>query len=154
MILSIKFEEQRKSYITCNIIIMTRITNRNIPCVHSCLWNNKSRGTGPHSSLRHADNIKHFSGLSLTRNQREALSLREGGGKNLWDTLAEIKITILITEFKDGQIWKIWPSHLVYHFTIPSKIYCYKFQFSNFFENTILQDFWCHKTVYQVKLTC
>ena len=31
----------------------------------------KNRGPGPYNSLRHADN-KYFSGLSLTRNRREA----------------------------------------------------------------------------------
>ena len=31
----------------------------------------KNRGPGPYNSLRHADNRKYFSGLSLMRNQRE-----------------------------------------------------------------------------------
>ena len=32
----------------------------------------KNRGPGLHNSLRHPDNRKYFSGLSLTRNQGEA----------------------------------------------------------------------------------
>ena len=44
----------------------------------------KNRGPGPYNSLRHANNRRYFSGLSLTRNRREAhVSLGEESGKNL-----------------------------------------------------------------------
>ena len=52
--------------------MLTRITGQKILCVYSCLSNNKIPGPGPYNSLRHADNRKCFSGLSLTRNRKEA----------------------------------------------------------------------------------
>ena len=44
----------------------------------------KNRRPGPYNSSRHADNRKSFSGLSLTRNRREAHVLFvEGRGENM-----------------------------------------------------------------------
>ena len=40
-------EEQRKSYINGNINILTRITDRKVPCVYSYLSNNKKFKTFP-----------------------------------------------------------------------------------------------------------
>ena len=52
---------------------MTRITDRKIPCVYSCLSNKKkNRGPGPYNSKCHVDNRKCFLGLFLTGNQGEA----------------------------------------------------------------------------------
>ena len=46
---------------------MFRITDRDILCVYIHVYQIvKNRGPGPHNSLRHADDRKHFSGLSLT----------------------------------------------------------------------------------------
>ena len=58
---------------TCNINILIKITNRKIPYVYTHDYHViKNRGPGPYSSLSHADNRKYFSGVSLTRNRREA----------------------------------------------------------------------------------
>ena len=57
----------------------------------------KNRGPGP---LRHADNRKYFSGLSLTQEV-------EGKGKNLEMFLLRKSNSILISEFRYGQTWKI-----------------------------------------------
>ena len=60
-----------------------------------------------YDSLRHADNRKYFSGLSLTRNRRELA--REVG--KIWRCYCWEKGNfIMITEFKCGQTWKMWPS--------------------------------------------
>ena len=57
---------------TRNISRLTRITDRKIPCVYIHVYQTKNWGPGPYNSLRHADNRRYFSGLSLTRNRREA----------------------------------------------------------------------------------
>ena len=99
---------------THNISILTRITDRKIPCVYIDVYKIiKNWGPGPYNSLRHADNRKYFSGLSLTRNRREAHMFnfaREVGkfGCFCW----EKGNFIMINEFKHGQTWKVWPSPL------------------------------------------
>ena len=94
--------------------MLTRITDRKIPCVYIRAYEKiKNWGRGPYNSLRHADNRKYFSGLSLTRNRREALMFylaREVG--IFGHALAEKKVILMINEFKYGQTWKIWPSPL------------------------------------------
>ena len=53
--------------------MLTRITDREVQCVyiHVCQII-RNQGPGPYNSLRHADNRKYFSSLSLMQNQREA----------------------------------------------------------------------------------
>ena len=64
-------------------------------------------------SLRYADNRKYFSGLSLTRNRREAHVLPgERRGENLDMFLLRKGNFIMINEFRYGQTWKIWLSPL------------------------------------------
>ena len=72
----------------------------------------KNWGPSPYNSLRHADNRKYFLGLSVTRNRREAhmYHLAREVGK-IWRCLYLEKGN-LISEFKYGQTWKIWPSLL------------------------------------------
>ena len=57
---------------TRNINILDRITDRKIPCVYTVHHIITNQGPGLFNFLRHADNRKYFSGLSLTRNRREA----------------------------------------------------------------------------------
>ena len=53
--------------------MLTRITDRKIPCVYIHVYRIKRNwGTGPYNCLCHADNRRYFSGLSLTRSRREA----------------------------------------------------------------------------------
>ena len=103
--------------------MLTRITDRKIPCVYIHVYRiTKNWGPGPYNSLRHADNRRYFSGLSLTRNRREAhVLLGEGSGKIWTCSCWEKGNFIMINEFKYGQTWKIGHLHLVYHFTIPLK---------------------------------
>ena len=55
----------------------------------------KNRGPGPFNSLRHADNKKYFSGLSLTliEGKRTCFTWR-GKWEKLGDVLAERKVTL------------------------------------------------------------
>ena len=58
---------------TRNINMLTRITYQKIPCVFVnvyCITKNWEPGL--YNLLRHADNRRYFSGLSLTPNRREA----------------------------------------------------------------------------------
>ena len=94
---------------------MTRITDRKIPCVYIHIYQIiKDRAPGPYNSLRHANNRKYFSGLSLTRNWRESHMLylsREVG--RIWRCSCWEKGNfIMISEFKYRQTWKMWPSPL------------------------------------------
>ena len=79
---------------------------------------------GPYNYLRHADNTKYFTGLSLTRNRREAHMFywREKREK-FGDVFAERKITLSWSV--DSNMVK--PEqydhlHLVYHFPVPLKV--------------------------------
>ena len=71
--------------------MLTRITDRKVPC----LSNNKKLTTWSYNSLRHADNRRYFSSLSLTRNRREAhmFYLARKVGK-FGHVLAEKKVTL------------------------------------------------------------
>ena len=103
--------------------MLTRITDRKIPCVYIHVYRiTKNWGPGPYNSLRHADNGRYFSGLSLMQNGREVhmfylarelgnfhmFLLRTCGTCSCW----EKGNFIMSNEFKYGQIWKIWPSLL------------------------------------------
>ena len=73
MILSIKSSRTKKKLCKPVTNILTRITDRKIPCVYIHVhYIIKNRGHGPYNYLCHADNRRYFSGLPLTRNQREA----------------------------------------------------------------------------------
>ena len=51
---------------TRNISMLTRITDRKIPCIYIHVYvTAKNWRPGPYNSLRHADNRRYFSGLSL-----------------------------------------------------------------------------------------
>ena len=53
--------------------MLTRNTDRKIPFGYIHVYQIvKNGGPGLHKSIRHVDNRKYFSGLSLTRNRREA----------------------------------------------------------------------------------
>ena len=70
-----------------------------IPCVyvyHTHVYHiTKSRGPGLYNSLRHADNKKYFSGLSLReiKGKRTCFTW-QGKWKKFGDVLAEKKITL------------------------------------------------------------
>ena len=58
---------------TRNISMLTRFTDRKIPCVYNHIyWRTKNWGLGPFNSLHHAYNRRYFSGLSLTQIRKEA----------------------------------------------------------------------------------
>ena len=103
--------------------MLTRITDQKIPWVYIHVYRiTKNWGPGPYNSLRHADNGRYFSGLSLMQNGREVhmfylarelgnfhmFLLRTCGTCSCW----EKGNFIMSNEFKYGQIWKIWPSLL------------------------------------------
>ena len=76
--------------------MLTRIIDLKIPCIYIRAYRiTKNSGPGPHTSLRHADNRRYFSGLSLTRNRREAhlFYLAKEVGK-FGHVLAEKKVTL------------------------------------------------------------
>ena len=53
--------------------MLTRITDQKILCLYTHVYHiMKNEGPGPYNSLRHVDNRKYFSGLSLKRNRRKA----------------------------------------------------------------------------------
>ena len=65
----------------------------------------KNRGPGPYNSLHHADYRKYFSGLSVTRNRREAhMFYLVWEVEKIWKCSCREKGTfIMINEFKYGQ---------------------------------------------------
>ena len=75
--------------------MLTRITDRKIPCVYIQFCQIKKLGPGPYISLHHADSRRCFSGLSLTRNRKEAhmFYLAREVGK-FGHVLAEKKVTL------------------------------------------------------------
>ena len=84
--------------------MLTRIADRKIPCIYiHVYWIAKNWEPGPHNSLRHVDNRRYISGLSLTRNRREA---------HMFHLVREVGIYIMIIQFKHGKTWEIWPSPL------------------------------------------
>ena len=98
-----------------NTSTLTRITDWKILCVYIHVYKIiKKWGTSPYNSLRHADNRKCFSGLSLMRNQREPLMfyLAREVGKFWTCSCWEKGNFIMINKFRYGQTWKILPSPL------------------------------------------
>ena len=76
--------------------MLTRSADQKIPCVYIHFYQvTRNLGPGPCNSLHHADNNRYFSGLSLTRNRREAdmFYLAREVGK-FGHVLAEKKITL------------------------------------------------------------
>ena len=63
--------------------MLTRITDRKIPCVYIHVYRiTKKLGPGPCNSLRHVDNRRYFSGLSNAKSKGSAhVLLGEGSGK-------------------------------------------------------------------------
>ena len=95
--------------------MLTRITGQKIQCVYIHFYQiTKNWGPGPYNSLCHADNRRYFSGLSLTRNRREAhmFYLAREVGKIWTCSCWEKGNFTMINEFKYGQTWKVWPSPL------------------------------------------
>ena len=85
--------------------MLTRITDRKIPCVYIHVYRiTKKWGPVPYNSLRHADNAK-------SKGSAHVL-LGEGSGKIWTCSCWEKGNFIMINEFKYGQTWKIWPSPL------------------------------------------
>ena len=92
-------------------------------CIYLSLPHKKNRGPGPYNSLRHTDNRKCFSGLSLTRNRGEALFYLAWEVERIWRCYCcEKGKFIMIIEFKYRQTWKIWPSPLSLALSSTSKI--------------------------------
>ena len=103
--------QQIKSW---GINILTGITDWKFPCIYSCSLNNINWRPSPFNSLSHANNRKYFLGVSRTRNWGKAhmVHLAKEVGK-IWRYSCWEKGTyILISEFKYGQPWIIWPSPL------------------------------------------
>ena len=76
--------------------MLTRITDRKIPCVYIHVYRTtKNWGPGPNNSLHYTDYRRYFLGLSLTRNRREAhmFYLAKEMGK-FGHALAEKKVTL------------------------------------------------------------
>ena len=62
--------------------ILTRITDRKIPCVYTHVYHiMKNRRPGRYNSQRHAGSRKYFSGLSNGKSNESVYC--EGSGKNL-----------------------------------------------------------------------
>ena len=76
--------------------MLTRITDLKIPCVYIHVYGiTKNRGPGPYNSLRHADNRRYFSDLSLMRNLSEAHMFSLGREvEKFGHVLAEKKVTL------------------------------------------------------------
>ena len=138
--------------------MLTRITDRKIPCVYIHVYRiTKNWGPGPYNSLRHADNRRYFSGLSLTWNQREAHKCylaREVGKCSCW----EKGNFIMINEFKYGQTWKIWPSPLSLSLYNPLSYHSWsnynveRFFFSEWF--CFFSEWLCRFFLYHMYLFC
>ena len=78
-------EKVNKSVNEFQTRILTRIPDRKILRVYSCLSNDiKNRGPGPCNSLRHIHDRKYFSGLSNTKSKGSVHDpLGEGSERNL-----------------------------------------------------------------------
>ena len=94
--------------------MLTRITDRKIPCVYIHVYRiTKNWGPGPYSSLRHGDNKIFFGSLSNAKSKGSGhVLLGEGSGKICTCSCWEKDYFIMINEFKYGQTWNIWPSLL------------------------------------------
>ena len=76
--------------------MLTKIAERKIPCVYIHAYQiTKNWGPGPYNSVRHTDNRRYFSGLSLKGNWREAhmFYLAREVGK-FGHVLADRKVTL------------------------------------------------------------
>ena len=95
---------------------------RKIPCMYVHVYQiTKNRGPGPCNSLRHADNRKYFSGLSLTRNRGKMCTCFTWRGKweKFGDVLAEKKVSLSwLMNSNMVKPEKFEHLHLVYHFTL------------------------------------
>ena len=98
-----------------------------------------------YNSLRHGDNRKYFSGLSLTRNRRKPRMFyltREVGG--MWRCFGwEKGSSIMINEFKYGKLEKFDYLHLLYHFTVPLSVIVLWRKFAGiffFFINNLINE--------------
>ena len=104
--------------------MLTRITDRKIPYVFIHVYCiPKNWGPGPYNSLRHADNTRYFSGLSLTRNRRKAHMFYLAREVRKFEyVLAEKKVTLSwLMNFNMVKPEKLDHFHLFYHFTVPLK---------------------------------
>ena len=106
--------------------ILTRITYWGISCVYIHIYQTiKNWGSGPYNSLRHADDRKYISGLSLTQKWREAhmIYLLRDVGKiwrcSFWDKGS----FIMINKFKMVKAEKFEHLHLVYYLTVSFSIF-------------------------------
>ena len=107
---------------TSNINILTRITDRKIPCVYIHVYHIiKYWEPGPYNSLRHADNRKYFSGLSVMQNRKEAhVLLGDGREKNLETFLLRKRVTLsCLMNSNIVKPEKFDHLQLVYYFTVP-----------------------------------
>ena len=103
--------------------MLTRITDRKIQCVYIHAYQiTKIWGPSPYNSLRHADNRRYFSGLSIIQNPREAhmFYLARELGK-FGHVLAEKKVTLWLMNSNMVEPEKFSHLHLVFHFTVPLK---------------------------------
>ena len=120
---------------THNINILTRITDRKIPCVYIHVYHiTKNQGPGPCNSLRHADNRKYFSGLSLTRNRGKAhmFYLAREVGKiwrlSRWEKGRDSLSWLMNSNMVKPEQFDHF--HLVYHFIVPLKTKFIKYRSS------------------------
>ena len=77
-------------------MILSRITDRKIPCVYTHdYYVLKNRGTGPYNSLRHADNRKNiFGSLSNAKSKGSAMFYLAGEWEKFGDVLTEKKVPL------------------------------------------------------------
>ena len=80
----------------------------------------KNRGPGPYNYLRHVDNRKYISGLSLTRNRKAALMFYwRGKWEKFVDNVAEKKVTLSCLMNSNMVKPEKFDHCLLYHFTVP-----------------------------------
>ena len=104
------------------VTILTRITNQKTPYAYIHVYQIiKNQGPCPYNSLRHADNRKYFSGLSLTQNRRDVLMfyLAREVVRICRCSCWKKGNFIMVHEFKPKKIDDL---HLVYHFIVPLSI--------------------------------
>ena len=106
--------------------MLTRITDRKIPCVYIHVYRiTKNWGPGPYNSLRHADNKIFFGSLSNAKSKGSAhVLLGEESGKIWTCSCWEKGNFIMIIVFKYGQTWKVWLSPLSLSLYNPFKLLC------------------------------
>ena len=98
---------------TCNISMLTRITDQKILCVYIHVYQiTKNWGPGRYNSLRHADNEIFFGSLFNVKLKGCAHVLLGKESGKIWTCSCWGKAKFMINDFKYGQTWKIWPSPL------------------------------------------